>query len=88
MAGNPVLFSEMRCISAETLEVLEAQEFTRATPVQNAVIPLFCTNKDVAVDAATGSGKTLSFIIPIAERLRKLDGPPKPHEVHTARLAA
>jgi superfamily II DNA/RNA helicase len=81
MSGEPARFADMSCISAQTLAVLEAQQFTRATPVQNAVIPLFCGSKDVAVDAATGSGKTLAFIVPIAEKLLSLDSPPKPHEV-------
>ena len=33
--------------------------------VQKASIHHFLQNKDVAVEAATGSGKTLSFLIPI-----------------------
>lgn len=69
MAG-PVLFSEMDCISPRVVAVLHAQGFVRATPVQEAAIPLFCSHKDVAVDAATGSGKTLAFILPVLERLR------------------
>lgn len=43
------------------------------TPVQAAVIPLFCGNKDVIVEAVTGSGKTFAFLIPIIEKLRKLN---------------
>jgi len=44
-------------------------KFQRATPVQATVIPLFLANKDVAVEACTGSGKTLSFLIPIIEMI-------------------
>lgn len=69
MAG-PVLFSELDCLSESVVSVLNSQNFVRATPVQEAVLPLFCSHKDVAVDAATGSGKTLAFILPIVERLR------------------
>lgn len=68
--SGPVLFSDLDCISPEVVSVLHAQSFVRATPVQEAVLPLFCSHKDVAVDAATGSGKTLAFILPIVERLR------------------
>jgi hypothetical protein len=78
------LFSQMNCLSPETLDVLYSQGFTQATPVQQAVIPLFCKSKDVAVDAATGSGKTLAFLVPVVERLRKQvldEGTPKPKEV-------
>lgn len=35
------------------------------TPVQAVAILLFTQHKDVAVDAVTGSGKTLVFVIPI-----------------------
>lgn len=39
------------------------------TPVQASTIPLFMKHKDVVVEAVTGSGKTLSFVIPILEKL-------------------
>lgn len=79
MAGR--LFSELPAISPETLAVLSAQGFERATPVQEATIPLFAGNKDVAVDAATGSGKTLAFVVPIVEKMRRLEEPLKKHQV-------
>jgi ATP-dependent RNA helicase DDX55/SPB4 len=50
-------------------------KFARATPVQAAVIPLFLNNKDVAVEACTGSGKTLSFSLPLVEMIRRTDEP-------------
>lgn len=43
------------------------------TPVQASVLPLFMGNKDVVVEAVTGSGKTLAFLIPIIERILRLD---------------
>jgi len=46
--------------------------FTDMTPVQASTIPLFLKNKDVVVEAVTGSGKTLAFLIPLLERLGKL----------------
>lgn len=79
MSGRP--FTEFSEISPETQSVLKSQGFLRATPVQEATIPLFCGNKDVAVDACTGSGKTLAFIIPVVERLRRLSSPLKRHQV-------
>lgn len=68
-------------LSDATLAVIETLGFKRATPVQEAVIPLFCGNKDVAVDACTGSGKTLAFLVPIVVKLRRLDEPLKKHQV-------
>ena len=32
--------------------------------VQEATIPLLLTNKDVVVQAPTGSGKTIAFLVP------------------------
>jgi len=79
MAGR--LFSSFPEISPETLAILDTLGFKRATPVQEATLPLFAGNKDVAVDACTGSGKTLAFILPIIERFRRLDQPLKKHQV-------
>jgi ATP-dependent RNA helicase DDX55/SPB4 len=39
------------------------------TPVQAAAIPPLLSSRDVAVDAETGSGKTLSFLVPAAQML-------------------
>jgi len=39
------------------------------TPVQAACIPQFMNYKDVAVEAVTGSGKTVAFLVPIIEIL-------------------
>lgn len=81
-------FEEFEGISPETLAVLKDLDFTYATPVQEAVIPLFLGNKDVSVDACTGSGKTLAFLVPVIERLRRLDAPLGLHQVRTASSGA
>lgn len=39
--------------------------FKHPMPVQEIVIPLILKNYDVAVESCTGSGKTLSFLLPI-----------------------
>jgi ATP-dependent RNA helicase DDX55/SPB4 len=56
-------------LSPGILSALAAYNFTVMTPVQAAVIPLFLKNKDVCVQAVTGSGKTLSFLIPMVEMI-------------------
>ncbi|KAJ9097290.1 hypothetical protein QFC21_004959 [Naganishia friedmannii] len=44
--------------------------FTNLTPVQASLIPLAISkNKDFLVEAVTGSGKTLSYVVPVLERL-------------------
>lgn len=51
------------------------------TPVQASVIPLFTGNKDVVVEAVTGSGKTLAFLVPVVEKLLRLEERTKRHHV-------
>ena len=38
-------------------------------------------NKDVVVEAVTGSGKTLTYLIPIVEKLLRLEEQIKRHHV-------
>lgn len=52
-------------------EAVKSLEHNAMTPVQASTIPLFCGNKDVVVEAVTGSGKTLSFVIPVIQKLSK-----------------
>jgi ATP-dependent RNA helicase RhlE len=52
---------------------LNANKFTTPTPVQAGAIPPALEGRDVLATAATGTGKTLSFLIPIVEQLNKLD---------------
>jgi len=49
--------------------------FREMTPVQAAVIPVFLRNKDVCVEAETGSGKTISFLIPMIEMILRRETP-------------
>ena len=66
-------FAELRpALRESTLAAVSALEFTQATPVQAATIPLFLSHKDVAAEAVTGSGKTIAFVIPVVEILQKM----------------
>ena len=55
--------------------------FSRMTPVQASTIPLFMAYKDVVVEAVTGSGKTLAFLVPIIEKLLRLESHTPKHHV-------
>ena len=68
-------------LRAESLAVLAAQGFKRATPVQAAAVGLLAGNKDVAVEACTGSGKTLAFVLPMVEILARAESPFRKHQV-------
>jgi ATP-dependent RNA helicase DDX31/DBP7 len=48
---------------------LEKQGFTSPTPVQSKSIPSLIQGKDVMIESATGTGKTLTYLIPIFETL-------------------
>jgi ATP-dependent RNA helicase RhlE len=67
-------FSELP-ISQYLKERLLTARFSVPTPVQAAAIPPALEGKDVLATAQTGTGKTLAFLIPILEGLRKLDKP-------------
>lgn len=51
------------------IEALNRLGYPTMTPVQAAAVPPLLTSRDVAVDAETGSGKTLSFLVPVAQML-------------------
>lgn len=87
MAPKPTLTSSRAWenlnppLSGWVLDAVSTMGFARMTPVQASAIPLFVGHKDVVVEAVTGSGKTLSFLIPIVERLLRLEEPVKKHHV-------
>jgi ATP-dependent RNA helicase DDX51/DBP6 len=59
-------------IQKEAAKILQAKGFKEAFAVQAAVLPLLLPGKsqtpgDVLVSAATGSGKTLSYVLPMIE---------------------
>jgi len=52
---------------------LTANKFETPTPVQAGAIPPALEGRDVLATAQTGTGKTLSFLIPIIEQLQKAE---------------
>ena len=59
------------CLSKETLEGIEKHGFSSPTEVQEKVLPVSLSGKDVMVQSKTGSGKTLVFLLTIFERYLK-----------------
>ncbi|KAK5464773.1 ATP-dependent rRNA helicase spb4 [Exophiala xenobiotica] len=68
-------------LSPWILDAVSAMDFSRMTPVQASTVPLFMGHKDVVVEAVTGSGKTLAFLIPVVEKLLRLEEPVKKHHI-------
>ncbi|GAA5836175.1 hypothetical protein JCM9279_002217 [Rhodotorula babjevae] len=62
-------------------DVVRDLGFEQMTPVQASSIPLFMQHKDVVVEAVTGSGKSLAFVIPVLEKLLRRDRPLGKREV-------
>ncbi|KAL7749592.1 ATP-dependent RNA helicase dbp4 [Sorochytrium milnesiophthora] len=60
-------------ISSKTLEALDKAGFVQLTDIQRDAVPRALCGRDVLGAAKTGSGKTLAFIIPILERLYRVD---------------
>src|SRR3954467_11971835 len=61
-------------LSKKGLTALEAAGFEAPPPSQAPAIPPALSGKDVIGTAATGTGKTLAFVLPILERLQGKHG--------------
>ncbi|KAG1469246.1 hypothetical protein G6F56_003364 [Rhizopus delemar] len=56
-------------LSRPILKGVTGLGFVKPTPIQSQTIPVALMGKDICGGAATGSGKTAAFVIPILERL-------------------
>ena len=54
------------------VETLTAMGYEEPTPIQRESIPLLLTGRDVIGQAATGTGKTAAFALPLLHRISKL----------------
>ncbi|HEU0016588.1 MAG TPA: DEAD/DEAH box helicase [Longimicrobium sp.] len=56
-------------LSAEVMAALDVLGYEEPTPIQCRAIPLLLAGRDVIGRAATGTGKTAAFALPMVERL-------------------
>lgn len=61
-------------LSSPILSSLKRAGFSEPTPIQQKAIPVALTGRDVIGCAATGTGKTAAFLLPLIERLAKKPG--------------
>jgi len=61
-------------LSQAIQDALKVAHYAKATPVQEAVIPLVLEGQDIRAKAQTGSGKSASFVLPILELLTQRRG--------------
>ena len=65
---QPVTFAAL-ALRAEILESLAELGYEEPTPIQQAAIPALLAGRDVLGQAATGTGKTAAFALPLLHRL-------------------
>src|SRR6478736_6104488 len=56
-------------LAADIVEAITALGYEEPTPVQRETIPLLLAQRDVLGQAATGTGKTAAFALPMLQRL-------------------
>jgi ATP-dependent RNA helicase RhlE len=61
-------------LSRETLGALRRARFTHPTPIQAQAIPPALAGRDVIGCAATGTGKTAAYVLPLVERFAGQQG--------------
>uniref|UniRef100_A0A8C9T4K9 RNA helicase n=1 Tax=Scleropages formosus TaxID=113540 RepID=A0A8C9T4K9_SCLFO len=61
-------FQDMN-LSRPLLKAITAMGFKLPTPIQKACVPVGLLGKDICACAATGTGKTAAFMLPVLERL-------------------
>ncbi|KAJ5125449.1 ATP-dependent RNA helicase has1 [Penicillium atrosanguineum] len=76
MEGELQKFSELN-LSEKTMKGIQDMGFETMTEIQQRTIPALLAGRDVLGAAKTGSGKTLSFLIPAIEMLSALRFKPR-----------
>jgi superfamily II DNA/RNA helicase len=62
-------------VNAQTLEALKRQGITEPVAVQADAVPALLEGEDVVIEAPTGSGKSLAFLLPMVDHLLDRSGP-------------
>ena len=73
-AAPETTFSDFE-ISQVLKDRLAAAGFVKPTPVQAMAIPPALEGDDILATASTGTGKTLSFLVPMVDRLEEISKP-------------
>ena len=79
--AGPVSFSSLG-LPRELTDVVTALGYEEPTPVQRETIPLLLEGRDLLGQAATGTGKTAAFALPMLQRINE----DRPHPRQTAGL--
>jgi ATP-dependent RNA helicase DeaD len=79
-------FSDLE-LDSRLLDGLTALGYEEPTPIQTAAIPPLLAGRDLLAQAATGTGKTAAFALPLLQRLEPSDTPSALILVPTRELA-
>jgi ATP-dependent RNA helicase RhlE len=71
--SNPSSFAELG-LSQASLDALAKAGYSQPTAIQTQALPPALAGRDVIGCAATGTGKTAAFLLPIVERLKGKSG--------------
>jgi len=63
-APRPIMAFEEAGLSDDIMQIIRGQDYTAPTPIQAQGIPIALSGQNMVGIAQTGSGKTLSFILP------------------------
>ena len=69
---GPVGFTELG-LRPELLRVLSELGYEEPTPIQREAIPPLLNGRDLLGQAATGTGKTAAFALPLLQRLTRAE---------------
>src|SRR6201986_674903 len=72
-------------LAPELCQVLSALGYEVPTPIQLAAIPPLLEGRDLVGQAATGTGKTAAFALPILQRILSAGGPGEGGEAGSGR---
>src|SRR5688500_15533461 len=65
---SPLAFEKLG-LETSLIEGVRVRGFNATTPIQSAVIPIVMNGDDLIGCAATGTGKTAAFLLPILNRM-------------------
>src|SRR5262249_8465715 len=66
--SSPITFAELG-LRAELLRALDALGYEEPTPIQREAVPPLLSGRDLVGQAATGTGKTAAFALPLLQRV-------------------
>ena len=69
MKGMKIMNFKQLGLSTDLIKILNKSGISDPTPIQKQSIPLIKDGKDVIAEAATGTGKTLAFLLPLLENI-------------------